>query len=173
MLQPFEEKHPKLGEPVYVHDTAVVIGGVRLADHVSVWPGAVVRGDAADISVGSYSNVQDNVVLHTEVGKPLQIGQRVTVGHGAILHACTVEDEVLIGMGSIVLTGAVIGKGAIIAAGALVTSGTVVAPGTLYIGSPAKPVRPVTPEEAAHNHSEPEAYWQKAQRFALSQVNDL
>lgn len=173
MLQQFEEKYPKLGEPVFVHDAAVVIGDVRLADHVSVWPGAVVRGDAAGITVGSYSNVQDNAVLHTDHSQSLQIGQRVTVGHGAILHACTVEDEALIGMGSIILNGAVIGRGAIIAAGALVPSGTKVDAGTVYIGSPATLRRPVTPEEAAHNHSEPEVYWQRAQRFMLSQVNDL
>lgn len=173
MLQSFEEKYPKLGEPTYVHDTAVIIGEVSLADHVSVWPGAVLRGDLERITVGSYTNVQDNAVLHTDHAQVLRIGARVTIGHGAILHACTVEDEALIGMGSIILNGAVIGKGAIIAAGALVPPGTVVEPGMLYIGSPAKPHRPVTPEEAAHNHSEPEAYWRQAQVLAISQTNDL
>lgn len=172
MLQPFDGKYPKLGDS-YVHESAVIIGDVQLGDYVSVWPGAVLRGDLLSITVGDYTNVQDNAVLHTDYDQEVRIGQRVTIGHGAILHACAIGDEALIGMGSIILNGAVIGKGAIIAAGALVPQGAVVEPGMVYIGSPAKAVRPVTPEEAAHNHDEPEAYWRKAQMFALSQTNDL
>lgn len=172
MLQSFEEKYPKLGDS-YAHEAAVIIGNVQLADQVSVWPGAVLRGDMGSITVGSYTNVQDNAVLHTDYNRDLRIGQRVTIGHGAILHGCTVEDEVLIGMGSILMNGAVVGKGSVIAAGSLVPQGAVLDPGMLYMGSPVKAVRPVTPEEAAYNHDEPEAYWRKAQVFALSQTNDL
>lgn len=173
MIQSFEEKYPKLAEPTYVHDAAVLIGDVTLGAYANVWPGAVLRGDDSAITVGSYTSVQDNAVLHTHHAEELHVGSRVTVGHGAILHACTVEDEALIGMGSIVLNGAVVGKGAIIAAGAVVSPGSRVEPGMLYAGCPAMPVRPVTPEEAARQHSEPEAYWQKAQRHAISQSMDL
>lgn len=163
MKQSYAGKSPKVQSPSYIHETAVLIGEVQVADHVSLWPGAVLRGDEAAITLGAYSNVQDNGVLHTDHGQALVVGSHVTIGHGAILHACTVEDEALIGMGAVVLNGAVVGKGAVIAAGAVVSPGVQVAPGMLYVGVPAKPVRALSEAELAKNRADPEAYWGRAE----------
>lgn len=149
--------------PVMVHPMATVIGDVTLGPRVSIWPGAVLRGDEHGIVIGEYSNIQDNCVVHVVADQGVWIGSHVTVGHGAILHACTVEDEALIGMGAIVLDGAVVGKGAILGAGALVPPGMRIEPGMLYVGVPAKQVRPVKPEEAAQNITAPEEYWHLAE----------
>jgi len=121
--------------------SATVIGAVELGENVSIWFGAVLRGDINRIVVGPGSNVQDTAVLHIADDFPCLIGARVTVGHSAIVHACTVEDEVLIGMGSTILDGAVIGARSVIGAGALVTGRTIIPPGSLVLGSPAKVAR--------------------------------
>lgn len=148
---------PKLGEGVFVHPTATVIGDVTLGDKASVWPGAVIRGDVNTIRVGEATNVQDNAVLHVShrrpnapEGAPLTIGARVTIGHGAILHGCTVGDACLIGMGALVMDHAVIEPCVLLAAGSLVTERQVLASGWLYLGRPASPVRRLTQEELAH-----------------------
>jgi carbonic anhydrase/acetyltransferase-like protein (isoleucine patch superfamily) len=145
---------PAIAEGVFVDDTALVIGRVALATDVSVWPLTTIRGDVHDISVGARTNVQDGSVLHTTSpdsfppeGFPLIIGEDVTIGHRAILHGCTIGDRVLIGMGSIVMDGAVIEADVILGGGSVVSPGKVLASGGLYVGSPAKRIRDLRPEE--------------------------
>lgn len=140
---------PRLGTGVFIARGAVVVGDVELGDHASVWFNAVLRGDINRIVVGHHTNIQDNAVLHLADEFPCLIGNYVTVGHSAIVHACTVGDEVLIGMGATVLDGAVIGEQSLVGARALVTPGTQIPPGSLVLGSPAKVARTLTPEERA------------------------
>ena len=140
---------PRLGNSVYIARTAVVLGDVTLGDHSSVWYGAVLRGDINRIEVGHHSNVQDNAVLHLADDFPCIVGNWVTIGHSATVHACTVGDECLIGMGAIVLDGAVIGAQSLIAAGALITPGTVIPPGSMVVGAPGRVKRPLTDTERA------------------------
>ena len=147
MVKTFDHASPSLHPESWLADSAVVVGDVQVEQQASIWYGAVLRGDNASIRVGERSNIQDNVVVHCDANIPTSIGREVTVGHGAILHSCTVEDRCLIGMGAILLNGCVIGTGSLVAAGALVTQGTVVPPGSLVMGSPAKVVRPLRPEE--------------------------
>jgi gamma-carbonic anhydrase len=146
-LDTFLRKQPQLGKGVYIASTGVVVGDVTLGDHASVWYGAVLRGDINRIVVGHHSNIQDNAVLHLADKFPCVLGNWVTVGHGAIVHACTVGDETLVGMGAVILDGAVIGEQCIIGAKALVTQGTVIPAGSMVLGAPAKVVRKLTPEE--------------------------
>src|SRR5271156_936482 len=140
---------PQIDPTAYVAPQAVVIGDVRLAARSSVWPMAVLRGDINFIEIGEGSNIQDGSIVHLADDLPTRVGKLVTVGHRAILHACIVEDECLIGMGATILDGAVIGRGSIVGAHALVTKGTQVPPGSLVMGTPAKVVRPLRPEEIA------------------------
>ena len=140
---------PQIDPTAYVSDHAVIIGDVRLAARSSVWPTAVLRGDINFIEIGEGSNIQDGSIIHLADDLPVIVGKLVTVGHRAILHACTVEDECLIGMGATILDGALIGKGSIIGAHALVTKGTRIPPGSLVMGTPAKVVRSLHPEEIA------------------------
>ncbi len=149
MIQPFDNKTPHLHPEARIASNATVVGDVRLGRAVSVWYGTVLRGDECPIRVGDGSNLQDQVVVHGDPDSPALIGQNVTVGHGAILHGCTVEDGCLIGMGAILLNGCVIGAGSLVGAGALVTQNTVIPPGSLVVGSPAKAVRPLRPDEQA------------------------
>ena len=132
----------------YIADTAVVIGKVRLLKSASVWFGAVLRGDNEWIEVGEGANVQDNSTCHTDPGYPLTIGKNVTVGHNVILHGCTLEDDSLVGMGSIVMNGAKIGRGAVVGAGSVITEGKQFPEYSLIIGSPARVIRTLTPEQA-------------------------
>lgn len=148
-LDRFLRCKPTIGRDVYIARTAVVVGDVTLGDGASVWYNAVLRGDINRIVVGHHSNVQDNAVLHLADDYPCLLGNWVTVGHGAIVHACTVEDEVLIGMGATILDGVVIGTQSIVGANALVTQGTRIPAGSLVLGSPAKVVRELTPEQRA------------------------
>jgi len=148
-LDTFLRKTPKLGKCVYLAKTAVVFGDVTIGAHSSVWYGAVLRGDINRIVVGHHSNIQDNAVLHLADDFGCIVGNWVTVGHSAIVHACTVGDEVLVGMGAVILDGAVIGKQSLIGARALVTQGMKIPPGSLVFGSPAKVVRKLTPKERA------------------------
>ena len=148
-LDKFLRQQPKLGKGVYLAKTAVVIGDVTLGDHASVWYGAVLRGDINRIVVGHHSNIQDNAVLHLADKFACVIGNWVTVGHSAVVHACTVGDECLVGMGAVILDGAEIGAQSIVGAKALVTQGMKIPPGSLVLGAPAKVVRVLTPEERA------------------------
>jgi carbonic anhydrase/acetyltransferase-like protein (isoleucine patch superfamily) len=163
---------PRLAAGAWVHPRATVIGDVSLGRDASVWPGAVIRGDVNSIAIGEASNIQDNSVLHVShkaaanpEGGALVIGARVTVGHSVILHACTIEDECLIGMGSIVLDRAVIRKHVLLGAGSLVPEGKVLEPGYLYLGRPAKPVRPLTDEEIAYFAYSAEHYVKLARSY--------
>ena len=144
MLAPGLGSSPQIPSTAWVHPSATLIGAVTLGAQVSVWPGAVLRGDRDAIVVGEATNIQDGAVLHCDPGLPLCIGARVTVGHRAVLHGCTVEDGALIGIGAIVLNGAVVGAGALIAAGAVVSEGQVIPPDSLVVGVPARVVKPLS-----------------------------
>ena len=145
----FLGKKPQIGKSVYIARGAVVVGDVTLGDHASVWYNAVLRGDINRITVGAYTNIQDNAVLHLENDLPCIVGNYVTIGHSAIVHACTVGDETLIGMGSVILDSAVIGKQCLIGAKALVKQGTQIPDGSLVVGMPARIVRALTADERA------------------------
>lgn len=146
-LDQFLRRKPRLGKNVYIAKNATVVGDVTLGAHASVWFGAVLRGDINRIVVGHHTNVQDNAVLHLADHFPCILGNWVTVGHSAIVHACKIGDETLVGMGAVVLDGAVVGKQSLIGAKALVTQGTKIPPGSLVLGAPAKVVRKLTKEE--------------------------
>ncbi|MGW0911973.1 gamma carbonic anhydrase family protein [Streptomyces sp. NPDC002784] len=149
MIKGIGGREPKVDEDVFVAPTASVIGDVTLRAGASVWYGAVLRGDVERISVGASSNVQDNCTLHADPGFPVTVGERVSIGHNAVVHGATVEDDCLVGMGATVLNGAVIGAGSLVAAQALVPQGMVVPPGSLVAGVPAKVKRELTEEERA------------------------
>ncbi|MET8009106.1 gamma carbonic anhydrase family protein [Streptomyces sp. NPDC005271] len=140
-------KEPTIAPDAFVAPTSVVIGDVVLGAGSSVWYQAVLRGDGGPIVLGAESNIQDNCTVHVDPGFPVSIGERVTVGHNAVVHGCTVEDDVLIGMGATILNGAHIGAGSLIAAQALVPQGMRVPPGSLVAGVPAKVKRELTDEE--------------------------
>ena len=141
------DREPKVDEDAFVAPTSTVIGDVTLEAGASVWYGAVLRGDVERISVGADSNIQDNCTLHADPGFPVTIGERVSVGHNAVVHGATVEDDCLIGMGATVLNGATIGTGSLVAAQALVPQGMQIPPGSLVAGVPAKVCRNLTDEE--------------------------
>jgi carbonic anhydrase/acetyltransferase-like protein (isoleucine patch superfamily) len=138
---------PRIHPDAFVHESADVIGRVVLGAGASVWPRAVVRGDTDLITVGDGTNVQDGAVLHADAGVPCTLGSRVTIGHLACVHGCTIEDEVLVGIGAVVLNRAVIGTGSLIGAGAVVVEGVVVPAGSLVLGVPGRVVRETTAEE--------------------------
>jgi carbonic anhydrase/acetyltransferase-like protein (isoleucine patch superfamily) len=140
-------KDPKVDADAFVAPTSAVIGDVTLHAGASVWYGAVLRGDVERISVGASSNVQDNCTLHADPGFPVSVGERVSIGHNAVVHGATVEDDCLIGMGATVLNGAVIGAGSLVAAQALVPQGMRIPPGSLVAGVPAKVKRELTADE--------------------------
>ncbi len=141
---------PKIAASAYIDPSAQVIGDVEVGERSSIWPNATVRGDVHAIRIGEETNIQDNCVLHGELGQHAVIlGSRVTVGHSVVLHGCEVEDDCLIGIGAIVLNGARVGRGSVVAAGALVPEGMEVPPGSLVVGVPGKVRRQVTEEEAA------------------------
>lgn len=148
-LDRFLSKKPVLGNGVYIARGAVVLGDVTIGDRSSVWYNAVVRGDINRIAIGHHTNIQDNAVLHLADDYPCIVGNYVTVGHSAVVHACTVGDECLIGMGAIILDGSVIGEQCLIGAKALVTNRTQIPAGSLVMGAPAKIVRALSAEERA------------------------
>lgn len=165
LVLPYLEHVPVLGEGIFLAPQASLIGAVTVGDRVSVWFGAVLRGDISAVEVGEGSNIQDQCVLHVGDDAPCIVRRRVVVGHGAILHGCTVEDECLIGMGATVLNHAVIGEGSIVGAGALVTQGMVIPPNSLVLGNPAKVVRPVRPEEREKTLGYAQKYIKVAQNY--------
>ena len=144
LVLPFEGTTPEVPDSSRIMYGASVIGDVVLGDDVSIWFGAIVRGDVEPIRIGARSNIQDNAVVHVTDGSfSTTIGENVTVGHRAVLHGCTVEDGALVGMNAVVMDEAVIGAGAMVAAGSLVTPGTVIPPGMVAMGSPARALRPL------------------------------
>lgn len=158
--------HQMVSQAIFVAPNATLLGDISLGEETSIWYGAVVRADKDRIEVGPRSNIQDNCVIHTSSVHPVRIGRNVSVGHGAILHGCTIEDDVLVGMGAIILNGAVIGEGSIVGAGALVSEGKQIPPHSLVLGVPGRVVREVTDEECSgtvHNSNE---YVKLARRYA-------
>ena len=160
-----DELIPRLADSAWVADSAQVMGDVELAEDVSVWFGVVIRGDTECIRIGRGTNIQDGSVLHADVGKPLTIGDNVTVGHKVMLHGCTVGDGSLIGIGAVVLNGAKIGKGCLVGAGSLVTEGKEFPDGSMIMGSPAKVVRALTAEQQVGLHMSALHYIENARRF--------
>ena len=148
-LQYYLDQEPQIHSSAYIASGAVVIGAVSLGKHASIWHNAVVRADINTIDIGEGSNIQDGSIVHLADDMGVSIGRYVTIGHAAMIHACSIEDECLIGMQATILDGAVIGQQSIIGAGALVTKGTIVPPGSLVFGAPAKVVRQLNEEERA------------------------
>ncbi|MDH5180574.1 MAG: gamma carbonic anhydrase family protein [Gammaproteobacteria bacterium] len=153
-IQPFETTQPVLGAGVFVHDTALVVGDVRIGDHSSVWPFTIARGDVNAISIGTHTNIQDNSVLHVTHDGPynpggyaLHIGNHVTVGHRVILHGCRIGNNCLIGMGATVMDGAVLEDNILLGAGSLVTPNKTLESGYLWVGAPVKRIRALTDQE--------------------------
>ena len=151
LVRSFQDFTPQIHPSARLAETAAVIGDVALEENVTIWYGAVLRGDVGPIRIGRGSNIQDNCTVHCAVDVPTVVGENVVVGHGAILHSCTVGDGCLIGMGAILLDGCVIGEGSVIAAGALVPPGKSIPPRSLVMGVPGRVVRQVTEEECAAN----------------------
>lgn len=163
-LYRIKDKRPQTHPSVYVAESADVIGEVYLAEGSSVWSQATLRGDNEPIRIGERSNVQESSVLHTDIGFALTIGTDVTIGHQVMLHGCTIGDESLIGIGAIVLNGAKIGKNCLVGAGALVTEGKEFPDGSMIIGSPAKAVRQLTPEQIEGLRQSAQHYVDNARR---------
>lgn len=166
MVHSFEGERPDISRASFIAWNAEVSGRVSLGEGASVWYGAVLRGDLAAITVGMGSNVQDGAVLHVDAQTPCVVGEYVTIGHRAVVHACEVGDRCLIGMGAVILNGAVIGEDCIVGASALVTQGKAFPPRSMILGSPAKVVRPLTDDEVAHLRPHAEAYIDLARRAA-------
>lgn len=154
-----------IDKSIFIADGAKIVGNVEIGKNSSVWFNAVIRADSDKVKIGENSNVQDNAVIHTSEGFGVQIGDNVTIGHGAIIHGCTVKDNVMIGMGAIVLNGAVIEENSIIGAGALITQGKVIPSGSLAFGNPCKIVRQLTDEEISSISRNAKSYVKEAEKY--------
>ena len=166
MTIPLGDHAPTTAADAWIAPGAFVIGDVTLEAEASVWYGAVLRGDGDSIRIGAGSNLQDNAVVHTDPGFPVTVGTGVSVGHGAVLHGCTVGDDVLVGMNATVLNGARIGSGSLIAAGALVTENADIPPGSLVAGVPGKVRRELTDDELTHVRTNAQSYVELSRRHA-------
>ena len=157
---------PQIAATAWVAEDATVIGNVILGEHVSIWPGAVLRGDQPEpITIGARSNIQDGSVLHSDTGQPITVGEGVTVGHQVVLHGCTIGDDSLVGIGAVVLNGSRIGRSCLIGARALVTEGKEFPDGVLIIGGPAKVARDLTPEQIEALRQSAHHYVENGERF--------
>jgi carbonic anhydrase/acetyltransferase-like protein (isoleucine patch superfamily) len=166
IVRSYDGKRPRMGERVFVADNVALIGDVELGNDCSIWYGTVLRGDVHFISVGSRTNIQDNCVVHVTNGtRPTVIAEEVTIGHGVIVHGCTIGRGALIGMGSRVLDGAVVGEQALVGAGALVPEGMHVPPRTLALGVPARVKRPLTDDELARLDSSWQHYVEYKEKY--------
>ena len=152
MIMNFMDKKPNLKEDIYISETSVIIGDVTLKRNTNVWFGAVLRGDVNSIIIGENTNIQENTIIHVEENEQVEIGNGCTIGHGAIIHGCTIGNNTLIGMGSIILNGAEIGNNTIVGAGSLVTQNKKFEDGVLILGNPARVVRNLTEEEIKTNN---------------------
>lgn len=170
MLYDLKGKSPKVDDSTYIAPGARVIGDVTLAEDVSIWFNAVLRGDYEKIQIGKGSNIQDGTVVHADPDYPAVVGENVTIGHNVILHGCEVKDGALIGMGATVLNGAVIGEGALIAAGCLVPEGKIIKPGTLVAGVPAKEIRTLTEEQMNMLAKGAEGYINKSKEYIEANI---
>jgi carbonic anhydrase/acetyltransferase-like protein (isoleucine patch superfamily) len=165
MVKNYLDNSPKLGKEIYISPEAKVIGRVSLGEKVSIWPGAVVRGDINEISIGDYSNIQDNCVLHVDPKYPLKIGNYVTIGHGAILHGCKIGSNVLIGINATILDGVKIGKCSIIGAGSVIPEKKEIPPYSLVVGIPGKVIKKLTKEDEKKLKSYAIQYWEIAKNY--------
>ena len=143
----FGSKKPLIHPSCFVAPSADVVGDVVVEENSTIWFGAVLRADNDKITVGSGSNIQDGVIIHVDPGKPCRVGENCVVGHRAVLHGCVLQDQCLVGIGAIILNDAVVGKNCLVGAGALVTEGKILEPGHLYMGVPAKKIRPLSQQE--------------------------
>ncbi len=155
----------EIHKSVYIADGAIVLGDVTIGEESSIWFHVTIRADRGEIRIGSRSNIQDNVVIHVDEGFPVSIGDGVTVGHGAVIHGCSIADNALIGMGAIILNGAKIGKNCIVGAGALIPQNMILPDNSLAIGCPAKIMRQVTPQEAESNRFNAEEYVKEGRKY--------
>lgn len=153
------------GTPLFVAGNATVIGDVIVGNHVGIWFGAVIRADKDRIAIGDRSNIQDNCIVHTSKGFPVTIGSDVSVGHGAILHGCTIDSKVLVGMGAIILNGAKVGSGSIIGAGSVITEGKEIPPDSVVIGVPGRIVKQTDPDQQKHIISNAASYVELAREY--------
>ncbi|MDD4569505.1 MAG: gamma carbonic anhydrase family protein [Tepidanaerobacteraceae bacterium] len=170
MIGNFKNLNPKIHESCFIAPTADVIGDVTIGEKSSLWYKTVLRGDVNKIKVGSYTNIQDGTIVHVAGECPTIIGNNVTIGHGAIIHGCTISDGAFIGMGAIILDGAVIGEGALIGAGALVTEGKEIPPYTLAVGMPAKVIKRLTDEYMEMTKNRASEYAKLAQTYKHRQT---
>lgn len=159
-------KKPRIHPAAFIAPGAAIYGDVTIEKDCSVWFHATVRGESACIRIGEGSNIQDNCVVHVDPGHEVEIGMNVTVGHSAVVHGCRIGDNTLIGMGAILMNGAAVGKNCIIGAGALVTQNTVIPDNSMVLGSPAKVMRRVTPQEAAANVANARHYVEEGKEYA-------
>lgn len=165
MIYAFEDHHPHIAPEAWVAPDANIIGKVALGPEVSIWFGATLRGDNELISIGARSNLQENVICHTDPGLPLRVGADCTIGHRALLHGCTIGDGSLIGMGAMVMNGAVVGKGCLIGAGALIPEGKVIPDGSLVMGMPGRVVRALDADAQARLIQSAAGYVAKSARL--------
>ena len=154
------------GVPLFAAESATIIGDVTIGKQVGVWFGAVIRADKDRIVIGDRSNIQDNCVVHTSKGNPVILGTDVSVGHGAILHGCTIGNRVLVGMGSIVLNGAMVGEGSVIGAGAVITEGKMIPPGSVVVGVPGRIVKEADPAQQEQILKNAASYIELAEEYA-------
>ncbi|MFH1584055.1 MAG: gamma carbonic anhydrase family protein [Actinomycetota bacterium] len=170
MIEKYQKISPKFGKEIYISPQAKVIGNVRIGENVSIWPGAIVRGDINKISIGNYSNIQDNCVLHVDPKYPLKIGNYVTIGHGAILHGCEIEDNVLIGINATILDGAKIGKRSIIGAGSVIPEKKEIPPYSLVVGVPGRVIKKLTEESEERLREYALHYWEIAKNYKKQKI---
>jgi carbonic anhydrase/acetyltransferase-like protein (isoleucine patch superfamily) len=172
MIHPFGEHEPRLGKDVFVAANALVLGDVTLGDESSVWYGTVIRGDVHYIRIGARTNVQDRSVIHVSTGThPTEVGELVTVGHGAIIHGCTIQDRTLVGIGAVVLDGVVVGEGSVVAAGALLPPGKSYPPRSLIVGAPAVRKREISEDELIWIQRSAERYVELAREHRRIPLN--
>ncbi|HHV63689.1 MAG TPA: gamma carbonic anhydrase family protein [Peptococcaceae bacterium] len=165
MLIPYQGHTPLIGENVYIAEGAQLIGKVQVGDLSSIWFNCVLRGDLSSITIGKRTNIQDLTLIHVNSGQPVIIEDDVSVGHSCVLHGCKIGKGSLIGMGAIILNDSVIGENCLVAAGSLIPERKVFPPNTLIMGSPAKVVRELTPEEIANIHQTSQRYMERAQEY--------
>lgn len=165
MIIDFDEVKPKINENTYISESVDIIGKVEIEDNVNIWFGTRLRADMNKIVVGANTNIQENSVVHVDTNSPCIIGKNVTIGHGAIIHGCSISDNVLVGMGSIILNNAKIGKNTIIGAGSLVTQGKSFPDGVLVLGNPAKVVRELTDDEIKNIKKSADNYVNLSKRY--------
>lgn len=165
MIIPYKGKQPVIGKNVFIAPNAVIIGDVVIGDEASIWFGAVVRADMDRITIGARTNVQDNCTLHVDSGAPLTVGADVTIGHNAVVHGCTIEDQVLIGISAVILNKATVRKGSVVGAGAVISEAMAVGPFELAAGVPAKIKKAYDETRAAHHAGEAAIYVRLAKDY--------